>query len=308
MLCQNIELRGADRLKKPEWTLPDPSCTRSVRKKKESAMSLFSPVPAPERSIWKLQAHKRQLNSRVSIIISDNAKVFKATADWIKTVRRNEKLQNYLARENIRWQFNLAKSPWWGGIYVRLIKEIKKTLHKTLGRSHLSYEAFESVIMHIERNLNNRPLTYVEAEGEEEAVLTPNMIRWGDVYAVEDTESSDAEKLTSMAKRLENAKANAWKRWKREYVHSLMESHRLNKETGTIPQVGEIVLIIGDEKNRGEWRKGKVVRLIKGKDDVVRGVTLLHKRHTIDRPLQLVCPVEIRAVENVDQPQKGRRD
>ena len=57
-----------------------------------------------------------------------------------------------------------------------------------------------------------------------------------------------------------------------------------------------------------EWRKGKVVRLIKGKDDVVRGVTLLHKRHTIDRPLQLVCHVEIRAVENVDQPQKGKRD
>ena len=184
-----------------------------------------------------------------------------------------------------------------------MIKEIKKTLHKTLVRSHLSYEAFESVIMHIERNLNNRPLRYVEAEGEEEAVLTPHMILWGrDVYAVEDAEGSDAEKLTRMAKRLENAKANAWKRWKREYVHSLMESHRLNKETGTIPQVGEIVLIIGDEKNRREWRKGKVVRLIKGKDDVVRGVTLLHKRHTYDQSLQIVCPVEIRAVENVDQP------
>ena len=42
-----------------------------------------------------------------------------------------------------------------------------------------------------------------------------------------------------------------------------------------------------------------------GKDDVVRGVTLLHKRHTTDGPLQLVCPLEIRAVENVDQPQKG---
>ena len=176
-------------------------------------------------------------------------------------------------------------------------------MHKTLGRSHLSYEAFVSVIMDIERNLNNCPLTYVEAEGEEEAVLTLSMILWGrDVYVVKDTEGSDAEKLTRMAKRLENAKANAWKRWKREYVH------RLNNETGTIPQVGEIVLIIGDEKNRGEWRKGKVVRLIKGKDDVVRGVTLLHKRHTIDRPLQSVCPVEIRAVENVDQPQKGRRD
>ena len=113
--------------------------------------------------------------------------------------------------------------------------------------------------MDIERNFNNRPLTYVEGEGEEEAVLTPNMILWGrDVYAVEDTESSDAEKLTRMAKRLENAKANAWKCWKREYAHNLLESHRLNKETGTIPQVGEIVLIIGDERTaengeRVEW-------------------------------------------------------
>ena len=90
-------------------------------------------------------------------------------------------------------------------------------------------------------------------------MLTPNIILWErDVYAVEDTESSDAEKLTRMAKRLENAKANAWKRWKREYVHSLIESHRLNKETGTIPQVGEIVLNIGNERTaengeRVEW-------------------------------------------------------
>ena len=51
-----------------------------------------------------------------------------------------------------------------------------------------------------------------------------------------------------------------------------------------------------------------MVRLIKGKDGVVRGVTLLHKRHTMERPLQLVCPLEIRAVENVDQPQEGRKD
>ena len=51
---------------------------------------------------------KSKLNAFISrrtrrcIIISDNAKVFKATADWIKTVRKSEKLQNYLARENIR--------------------------------------------------------------------------------------------------------------------------------------------------------------------------------------------------------------
>ena len=50
----------------------------------------------------------------------------------------------------------------------------QKVLHKTLGRSHLSYEAFKSVIVDNETNLNN--LTYVEAEGGEDEVLTPNTI------------------------------------------------------------------------------------------------------------------------------------
>ena len=96
-------------------------------------------------------------------------------------------------KEEIRWQFNLARSPWWGGFYEILIKEIKKTLHKTLGRSRLSYEAMESVVMDIERNLTNRPLTYVEAEGEEE-MLTPNVIMWGsDAHLIEDIELIEAD-------------------------------------------------------------------------------------------------------------------
>ena len=39
--------------------------------------------------------------------------------------------------------------------------------------------------------------------------------------------------------------------------------------------------------------KGKVEKLIKGKDNVVRGVILRHKGHLIKRPLQAVCPLEI---------------
>ena len=102
-----------------------------------------------------------------------------------------------------------------------------------------------------------------------------------------------------MTKRLEDAKAHVWIRWKREYVHGLMESHWLNKERGSTSKVGEIVLTIGDEKNRGEWKKGKVLRLIEGRDGVVRGVTLLHKGHTIK--------LKIRA-EALVQPHVGRRE
>ena len=87
-----------------------------------------------------------------------------------------------------------------------------------------------------------------------------------------------------------------------------MEGHRLNKKEGATPVVGEVVLVVGDEKNRGEWKKGKVSRLIQGKDGVVRGVTLLLKGHTIERSLQLVCPLEIRGVDHSVRLQEGRRD
>ena len=64
--------------------------------------------------------------------------------------------------------------------------------------------AFESVVEDDERNLNNRNLAYFGAEGEEKEVLSPNTILWGrDVYPADDTQGSDADKLTRMTKRLE---------------------------------------------------------------------------------------------------------
>ena len=68
-----------------------------------------------------------------------------------------------------------------------------------------------------------------------------------------------------------------------------------------LPEIGEIALVVGEEKNRGHWMKGKVEKLIKGKDNVVRGVILRHKGHLIERPLQAVCPLEIRSDVDVVQ-------
>ena len=101
-------------------------------------------------------------------------------------------------------------------------------------------------MMDIKRNLNNRPL--MEAKGEE--ALTPNVImQRHDAYPIEDIEliQDDKEKLTERNKRLEEPKAHAWRRWKREYIHSLMEGHRLKKEGGATTVVGEVVLVVGDK-------------------------------------------------------------
>ncbi|XP_068717270.1 uncharacterized protein [Montipora capricornis] len=90
---------------------------------------------------------------------SEKASVFKATTSWVKKIRKSERLQDHLARECITWQINLSRSPWCTreGIYERLYKDVKKTLYKTLGRTIQSFEQLETVIIVVEKHLNNRP-------------------------------------------------------------------------------------------------------------------------------------------------------
>ena len=223
---------------------------------------------------------QRKLNAFIA------RRTFKTTAAWIKKVRKSEELQDFLASQEIKWQFNLSTSPWWGGMYERLIKDIKKTLHKTLGAT--------AVVIDIEKHMNNRPLTYVESGEWEPQVLTPNVIMWGqNAHEIRNIEV-DEDETTKLYRRLNNAREHAWRRWKKEYVHGLMEAHRIKRgREPQVPEIGEIVLVVGEEKNRGEWMKEKVVRYLKGNDGVVRGVGLLHKGNQIQRPLQLVCPLEI---------------
>jgi hypothetical protein len=52
-------------------------------------------------------------------------------------------------------------------------------------------------------------------------------------------------------------------------------------------------LIKGKEKNRNKWKLGKVTRLIRGKDKVVRGAKLQCDKATIERPIQLIYPLEL---------------
>lgn len=70
------------------------------------------------------------------------------------------------------------------------------------------------------------------------------------------------------------------------------------------PYVGEIVLVVGDEKNRAEWKRGKVVELVKVKDSIVRGVKILTKGHRIERPLLLVRSLEIKTIGVEDSQSK----
>ena len=53
-------------------------------------------------------------------ILSDNGKTFEAAAKSL---------------HQVKWQFNVPKAPWWGGVFERLIRSTKRCLKKTIGQA-----------------------------------------------------------------------------------------------------------------------------------------------------------------------------
>jgi hypothetical protein len=99
------------------------------------------------------------------IVCSDNGGTFVGAASWLRQVMNDEKLNGYLARQEIEWRFNLRRSraPWCGGQFERLVGLVKSAMYKVIGGGNLSWkELQDAVILDIEVAHNNRPLDYVE--------------------------------------------------------------------------------------------------------------------------------------------------
>ena len=64
------------------------------------------------RSLKRLIARR----GRPAKIYSDNGKTFVGAERWLKQVMHDEKMQDYLAHEHIKWQFNLSRAACIGGV------------------------------------------------------------------------------------------------------------------------------------------------------------------------------------------------
>ena len=92
------------------------------------------------------------------------------------------------------------------------------------------------------------------------------------------------------------------KRFHQEYLGKLQEQqlHKTQKFNNSCNvKVGDVVLIKDVNKTRMTWRKGRIEKLIEGKDGLVRGAEMKvyqsakDKVTTILRPFQLIVPLEL---------------
>ena len=233
---------------------------------------------------------------RPEVIYSDNAKTFVAADKWLKQVLRKEDVNDILATNEIRWKFNLSRAPWWGGQFERIIGLVKQTLFKVVGKSTLTWDKFEEVILDIEATLNSRPLDYVE-DDIQLPILTPNLLMLGNTtVALPDEDPMDIENydLRKKAKYVISCKNQVWRRLTTEYLKALRERHNLKHQNKQMKsKEGDVVIIKGDDKNRAHWKLGVVKKMYEGSDDVVRAVKLRAGKSYMERAVQHLYPLEL---------------
>ena len=137
--------------------------------------ALFLDLPSNLETKEFLASFKRFIarRGRPQKVYSDNGRTFVGAAQWIKQVMQDEKFQNFLAYQGIKWQFNLSRAPWWGGQFERMVGLVKRAFYKCIGNGLLSWVELQEVLLDIEVALNNRPLSYVD-EDIQLPILTPS--------------------------------------------------------------------------------------------------------------------------------------
>ena len=134
--------------------------------------------------------------------------------------------QNIVAIKNVKWGFNLANAPWYGGFWERLSRQVKCCLKKVLWWTTLDFCQLKTVIQEIELNLNSRPLgvLYDDDMGQ---ILVPNHLLSGRNLILEnvrcDFNLENETELTKYVNHINNLLTHFWNRWRSEYMPSLRE-------------------------------------------------------------------------------------
>ncbi|XP_065899351.1 uncharacterized protein [Dysidea avara] len=247
-------------------------------------------------------------------ILSDNAKQFETAKSvlnkiWSEVVTSDEVI-DFSATKGIEWKFVVNLAPWMGGLYERLVGITKKALRKVIGSRHLSEKQLVTVLAEVETVVNSRPLSYVDDDINSSFVITLlSFLTQSHQHFVPDY-STDTDTLFKMTEKfgtseqlLERWKSGQrcliqfWKIWCKDYLLSLRERNQstLNQVRNTFkekPQIGDVVLI-KESLPRGQWKVGRICKLIKGRDDAIRSAeVMLPTRRYLHRALKLLYPIE----------------
>lgn len=234
-----------------------------------------------------------------SLIRSDCGTNFVGAKNQLMAIRNflatnNDAITHKLSSQRINWLLNPPSSPWFGGIHEIAVKSAKQLLYRVVGEQHLTFEEFSTLLARIEAVLNSRPLCPLSSDPTDFESLTAGHFIIGRPLTALPEPSFDDRPLTAL-KRFQLIQALSqrfWTVWTKSYLHTLQTRSKWLSPSSH-PQVGELVLIHDDNLPPLQWKRGRIARLLPGKDGVVRVVDLTTSSGTLRRPVMKIARLPI---------------
>jgi len=237
-----------------------------------------------------------------SAVYSDNASTFLQAMGIISESYSDNEFCDYLVRNNIRHIRIPLYAAWIGAAWERMIRTIKSSIHKVVGRRHLPYFQILTFLSDLTNYINSRPLTYVNNDVDLKYISPNSFLKFetGSSLLLDGTAGGEivAPSRKDLVRSLQVR--DDWFQaakdiWIEEYLLSLRESSRDLYQDDWVNRIaqGDIVLI-SSPKSRPLWKMGRVVELLPGSDGIVRTVKIVRPdRSEGVYPINLLYPLEL---------------
>jgi hypothetical protein len=222
--------------------------------------------------------------------LSDNGTNFVGAArilkeDFEKSQKQLRKPRNALAPKlaesySVDWEFIPPGSPWFGGCYERLIKEVKRSLAEVLTRKRKAVSKVElSIAIHeAAHRINQRPLTHNSIAADDEIILTPHILAkhrpgWPLLPGMHKNKYApiDDKSVYQKGRKLAD---QIMEKFMSLYLPELTRRAKWIKSPPSLAE-NDLVLYIAPNKTRKEWMRAKVIKVERGRDGIVRKADII---------------------------------
>ena len=172
-----------------------------------------------------------------------------------------------------------------------MVKLTKKALRVIVGQQTLSWNEMSTVFAEVESLVNSRPLGQPSNDANDLQPLTPNHLVLG--RATADIPPHPFQEAKTYRKRFEYVQSLVqlfWSRFQREYLQTLMQRTKWKRKERPL-KIGDVVLMVDENVNRGKWNLARVIEVFPGNDGVIRNVKLKTKTGEYKRSVQKCCPI-----------------
>ncbi|XP_044585962.1 uncharacterized protein LOC123266000 [Cotesia glomerata] len=204
--------------------------------------------------------------------------------------RTLRELSTLIAQDGTNWKFNPPGAPHFGGKWEAAVKSIKFHLRRTIGDSLLTLEQYSTLLAQIKAILNSRPLTPLNEDPADLAVLTPGHLLIGQsLTAIPDPSLTDLQPARlSHWEQVQQMVQHFWKCYYQDCIHRYQAFSKWHHRRNQI-KVGSVVLITTEDLPPTKWPLAKVIAVHPGEDGQIRVVTVKTVNTELIRPITKLC-------------------